>query len=237
MRRFAPVVALLALLCAPRQGQADFIPEEVEAANTEEIARLTKELRRAKLGQIALLADHYSGGKSRLLIRVGASAEPKVGVFERVARQMPFITVYPVSSPIGVKLEGVGKCDLLGAVALGVEATATEGDDKDRGVVAKPDVYLLAYGMNDGWLGEARLISVTVDDEGRVKFDVALRTLADHSEHFDVACLTSTTLPYALVQFPGEGEVSEDNPAWRSSVRFCWRTSYHFALDLRINMV
>ena len=68
-----------------------------------------------------------------------------------------------------------------------MEARAAEGDDAEKKTIAEPDVYLLAYVTNGPGAGDARLVSVAVDDEGRLRFQHVLATPAQCSETPGVA--------------------------------------------------
>jgi hypothetical protein len=158
-----------------------------------------------------------------------------VGLVLRVtdSGDLPFISVAPASAPVSLKLDGIGRCELLGTVATLVEARPTDCDDQYKDAVAAPDVYLLAYHLTDGWVGEVVLISLTIDDEGRPRFVPVLRTLADRSANVD----STAAPPAALVEFPGPDSVSGANPAWRAHVTMLFREHrYQFALDMQIMM-
>jgi len=233
MRTLSILVASLALLsvAAHTEARRIVIPDLTEQYN-QQIAALTEQLQRAKLGQIAIFVDSRSEGTDKLVIKSGASGTPTVG---KVMRQpswgdIPIISVYPTSSPVSLKLEGVGECEVLGAVALLTKTYAAECDDKDMGAAAEPGVYLIAYHMTEGWLAEVVLVSLTVDDEGRVRLDPAIRTLAKQGWN-----VSSLAPPAAVVKFPEADAISVDNPIWRASVTIiCPEHMYEFALDPRI---
>jgi hypothetical protein len=238
MRSLVAAVSLLVavcVLCPARAGLVEYDPAE---ESTTEIGGLVEELHRAKLGQIALLIEQRSEGKSRLLIGLGARAEPKVPVFMRSpATQKPFVAVYPVSYPVTAELARVGKCELLGAVSLGVDATAPripgEGGELRVDVAMAAitsGVYLLAYAMDAPEPHQLALVTVTVDDEGRTTFMqrgggyIPVQRFESHR---------GGDRPGASVKFPPKGKAAEDDPPWRAHARMVWRdVGYEFALDL-----
>jgi len=237
MRTLSIVVASVALLCVAARTEARRIvrPNPVEEYR-QQIAALTDQLYRAKLDQIALLLDAGSKGESKLLIGSGVSADLKAASGaskEHIRRASPDgaspLTVYPASLPVSANLPGIGESELLGAVALRIEAGPAEGDDAEKKAVAKPDVYLLACGRSEGWLYEVRLVSLTVDDEGGPEFEPVLRTLAERSKTTRIA----GSIPGVVVTFPKDDEVAlPDHPPWRATVRMMWREhTYRFALD------
>ena len=236
MRSFVAATGLLVTVCTVAPAPADLIEYDAAEESATEIVGLVDELYRAKLGQIALLIEQYSEGKSRLLIGLGANAEPKVRVFVRAPKQRPFVAVYPASYPVTADLAHVGKCELLGAVALGVDATAPaipgEGElrvDLGRAAVVS-GVYLLAYMVNAPQPGQLALVSVTVDDEGRTMFMQRGGGYVP-GQRFDSH--SGRARPGATVKFPPKGEASKDDPPWRAHARMVWRdVGYEFALDL-----
>lgn len=236
MRPLVAAIGVLVAVCAlcPAYARwASYAPAQ-DPAKAKEIAQLTKELQRVKLGQIAIFIESRSEGASRLVIKSGASAGPEVIAALRAAQpswgDIPFMSVYPASSPVSLKLEGIGDCEVLGAVALLPQAVAAECDDKDKDAVAQPGVYLIAWHLTDGWIEEAVLLSLTADDEGRAKLGPVLRTLAKRSMN-----VSSLAPPAASVKFPKPEDVSKAILVWRASVTILSpQHMYEFELDLRI---
>ena len=251
MRTTICMIGLLAALClSARGGGAWLVVRDGRWDPSEhyrqQIAQLTEQVRQAKLHQIALFIEAESKGNSHLLL--GAGVSPKAAPAEAVGRaadverttaaetaaealKPALITVYPVSSPLGAKLPGIGilESQLLGAVALTVEARAAEGDDAKKETTAKPGVYLIAHVIGGGFIGDAGLVSVTVDDEGRLQFEQVLGTRCWISKTAEVA----GTIPGVTVTLADQGEPPADNPARRATVEMTWgESTYRFALDL-----
>jgi hypothetical protein len=239
MRTTIRVVGLLVALCVGGGAGGAWIVEDMYEQlqyYRDRIAKLTDRVYQAKLHQIALFMEAGSKGAHRLLLAAGAGARAETPSPEESERSdqpdpVALITVYPASSPINAKLPGIGvlESQLLGAVALRVEARAAEGDDAKKKTTAKPDVYLIAHVTGAGPIGDASLVSVTVDDEGRLQFQQVLATRVQLTEMSRVAA----RLPGVIIKLADQDEDAADRPARRATVQITWREgTYRFALDL-----
>jgi hypothetical protein len=233
------VIALFAILCVTAAGGYRVVnPERASPLEYyyEQIGVLTQRLYDAKLHEIALLIEARSQGIDNLLLGVGARAPAETPSPEEAKRPdqpepVALIAVYPTSSPVDTKLPGIGvlPSQLLGAVTLRAEARAAEGDDARKKTTAKPDVYLIAHVTGAGPIGDASLVSVTVDDEGRLQFQRVLGTPCWLSNTAEVA----GTIPGVTVTVADQAEPPPDDPVRRATVQMTWgQYTYRFALDL-----
>jgi hypothetical protein len=201
-----------------------------------EVARLSKELSQAKLGQIAMVVDSTSKAESNLRIWAGSSADPKVGHVVRAMDwgDMPFISAYQASEPVKTKLDGIGEGRILGTLALLVPASTPGGKEK-----ADAGVYMV-FLDEPTFIGTTtieqtlHLVSVSVDKDGKPTYADALTFQAEMNRLPGVA----GGIPGVMASFPGKDKVSEDNPAWRATVTMLWKEiNFRFYLDLDIAMV
>lgn len=139
--------------------------------------------RQAQLGQIAILVDALSQGKSRLLIGSAVSANPG-------SRALPpgedaYVTVYPLSSPLATCLTIENELPvpallhgkILGAIH--VFSPISGPSDKPK---AQPGTYMMFVPMGGIVSSERCLVSLAVNDEGKIIYKIVART----TENVDV---------------------------------------------------
>ena len=139
----------------------------------------SKEARKTKLAQIAVIVHELSLGKSRLMLKSATWANPGSGRVMREGDDLDsaILTIYPVSIPVSARLQVITQEDVvvrqygrvLGAMASG---TVIGCADKKK---ADPDLYILFMPVNGPLSREMPvwLVSLTVDDGGKVTHKVA----------------------------------------------------------------
>lgn len=205
--------------------------------------------RKAELERIAVLIHGLSQGRSGLLLKSCASANPPGRPSRSISwGDLPIVSVCPVSDPVRTKLP-VGDCIVLGSINLLARAEPPGmRNSRFRGVRARipqaQGTYLLVYtgqfSDEEQESGTMSLISVSVDDEGEVVFRQAFGAPAErHTRPADV--FLGTIYNYGGEDWYGASirfQVAADDPPGRIEVRLALHEpdgryrSYRFQLDL-----
>lgn len=134
-----------------------------------------REARKVKLAQMSVVISELSLGKSRLMLKSTASANPGSG---RPGRpdglfDSSFVTVYPASLPVATRLllttPDKGVVRQYGRILGAVDVLVSTGGYEDKRK-AEQDVYLLFVPVNGPLTVDMPLwlVSLKVDDDGRV---------------------------------------------------------------------
>ncbi len=148
----------------------------------------------SKIDQIAALVHDISNGRSRLMMKLGASVNPVHGPL-RMGEwgDLPLASIYPVSRPAEAELTGVGVGKVLGAAVLLGHA--------------RSDAYLLMASRT----GSVLLLSAGTSDSGDTVYtEIARLALTNRTVGRSVRSPRVSLSEKAagltvLMEWPGEG--------------------------------